>query len=1452
MNRKTVSIIGILAAFAFAGPYWVRAKGDPPPETNLTEGIILPNSNTVALWLFDELDYVHTTLTDASDYTKADLCLLDGGSMVPGKFGNALRISGTDYALCYAGFAGKVSEEELRERDGTPSALWGPTEGPEALLEALAGDRWTVELWLNLSASTGEISIIDLGQAYESGMRLTLNNDMLLLENHYAGVKLSCPANLLTGTWQHIAMVRRGSQAHYYINGREQAGTRVTSITRQPLPDLQRPDDREHEHRGFKPMSFEQRRQNRFNLAIGSDRHGRHRMKGLVDETRISRVARYRGRFEPKSFSRNYGPNAPAPSMANGPALLFNPEPVSIPLVFGTRKHVFIDDAIFQRKTNVKITMNQPHGKQPIGKDFTIRKSSWRPSVFDVDGKVFMAMPEGYSSEQGKTFLVTSEDGLNFTMQGLILPETPMYGSFFKDLNPAVPPEERYKVNAFVSTRGMYFYTSPDGINWRRNETIQLPLRSGGEGECFWDDQRGRYASYIKRDSSFHNRECPRAGGRVGVGFWTQEILKPWPFHRMATPYFEGYPFPSVTGEGPVSFGVTDAGEAYRIRAIKYPWAPDVYLAFVWRYSSDNDEVRHIDLGISRNGEDWSFFGSNWYIPLGEQEEELTLYGLIRRANEIWQYVDEGGAHGGDAQRIYYRYRQRLDGFVSLDAGAPVGEVTTLPLIFKGNRLSLNIKADGWAKVALTDTDGRILPGFDFDDCDVIKGDFIDKAVNWKSGKQVTEQQGRPVRLKFRMQKAKLYAFEIKDEVDSTIPEVEIPRGDQHACVEKHIAVYDRVSGLGNIDLSRAKVILLNSRSTIQANAANMLVDEIEKRTRIGLEVVTQMSVANTVAIVIGTVEQIANQIGIPASAPAVPQKADGYAIWVETRKRDAAAICLAGYDDRGALFAVGRLLRTMDMGRDTVSVDSGIHVASAPTYSLRGHQMGYRPKTNSYDAWTIERWEQYYRDMIVFGMNAVELAPPVTDDLRDSPHFPKPPLEMMIAMSKLAHEYGLEVWIWYPIMEFDIEDHEEITPELMELALKNRDEVLSRLPHVDAVFVPSGDPDEVHPRYLFPHMKAHKRVLKRYHPHATIWSSVQNYDDEEATMGWIEAFYGWLNSGQVDWFDGVVFGPATEITLPEMRRNVPKRFPIRRYPDITHSKSSQYEVDDWDKVWQRTLGREPINPRPHAYAKVFRDLQQYAMGFISYSEGCNDDLNKVVWSCLGWDPQMQVGDILLEYSRYFISARFAETFAKGLLGLERNWEGRLQDNEGIFETLKLFQYIERNATPQDKLNWRLQQGLYRAYYDAYIKERLAYEEGLEEEALAVLKTAGAVGSARALDAAETILDKAVTYRAHSKLRARVFQMAEALFQSIGLQTSVPRYRAKQISRGANLDMIDIPLNHYVQLQEMFAEIRKMDSEPQKLARIARIAANNYRKKDYDWEEIYEKTFIAEGLMIDD
>jgi len=276
----------------------------------------------------------------------------------------------------------------------------------------------------------------------------------------------------------------------------------------------------------------------------------------------------------------------------------------------------------------------------------------------------------------------------------------------------------------------------------------------------------------------------------------------------------------------------------------------------------------------------------------------------------------------------------------------------------------------------------------------------------------------------------------------------------------------------------------------------------------------------------------------------------------------------------------------------------------------------------------------------------------------------------------------------------------------------------------------------------------------------------------------WLEEFYGILKRDQPAWLTGVVFGPQVRVSLAELRASIPNRYPIRHYPDITHSRQCQYPVPDWDVAYAVTEGREVINPRPRGEANICRLLAPYTIGFIAYSEGCNDDVNKIVWSSLGWNPDAKVEDILREYGRYFIGERWADNFAQGLLALERNWQGTLAINGSVETTLQQFQTMERAATPQMLANWRFQQVLYRAYYDAYTRSRLIYENQLEDRAMDTLRDARRLGSERAMAAAGALLSRAVTDHVSENLRTRIFELAEALFQSIRMQLSVPRYKS--------------------------------------------------------------------------
>jgi len=592
----------------------------------------------------------------------------------------------------------------------------------------------------------------------------------------------------------------------------------------------------------------------------------------------------------------------------------------------------------------------------------------------------------------------------------------------------------------------------------------------------------------------------------------------------------------------------------------------------------------------------------------------------------------------------------------------------------------------------------------------------------------------------------------------------------------------------GAMDLRNATIVAPSNLAGPERKAAQMLSEEIAKRTRVRIPVAERAG--NGPSILIG------HDRG----------PADGYRLTAAS-----GSISIMGSDPRGALFGAGALLRKLHMDRDLVEAPDDLKIASAPKYPLRGHQLGYRPKTNSYDGWDVGQWEQYIRDLAVFGTNAIELIPPRSDDAPDSPHFPLPQMEMMVEMSRIADEYGLDVWIWYPAMDKDYSD-----PQTVEFAIKEWGDVFRKLPRVDAVFVPGGDPGHTPPRVLMALLEKQAENLHRYHRKAEMWMSPQSFNRE-----WMDEFLGIMKT-EPKWLSGIVFGPQIRMSLPELRKGIPAKYPIRHYPDITHSRQSQYPVPDWDVAFAVTEGREVINPRPEDEAAIFRATAKYTNGFITYSEGCNDDVNKFVWSSLGWNPELDITEILSEYSRYFIGSRYETSFARGLRELERNWRGPLETNTSVYSTLDDFREMERGANPATLANWRFQQALYRAYYDAYVRARLIYESDLESKATNELRLAKTDGSLAVVDRASKLLARSSDHPA-PEWRTRVFELAEALFQSIHMQLSVQRYKAISTDRGATLDTIDQPLNSRGWLEINFAEIRKMPDERERLKALDEI-----------------------------
>jgi len=256
--------------------------------------------------------------------------------------------------------------------------------------------------------------------------------------------------------------------------------------------------------------------------------------------------------------------------------------------------------------------------------------------------------------------------------------------------------------------------------------------------------------------------------------------------------------------------------DLYITKAIKYPWAPDTYFAFpivYFHYYQDGPVTRQelenpkrkrgsgpieTQIAVSRNGLDWKRYYRPAYVGIGEHGglDMKTAYigqGMIKRGNEIWQYYfGEPHYHSAhvkqDDKRAVFRLAQRMDGFISIDSPyEKEAYITTKPFVFEGNTLTLNIDTDatGYAQVGILDENDKPIEGFTVDDCIYINGDFIDTQIEWMKNREeinrisnlneedpetlsekvitssdVSELEGKTVKLIFRMRGSKLYAMQ--------------------------------------------------------------------------------------------------------------------------------------------------------------------------------------------------------------------------------------------------------------------------------------------------------------------------------------------------------------------------------------------------------------------------------------------------------------------------------------------------------------------------------------------------------------------------------------------------------------------------------------------------------------------------------------------------------------------
>ena len=436
----------------------------------------------------------------------------------------------------------------------------------------------------------------------------------------------------------------------------------------------------------------------------------------------------------------------------------------------GSRLELFVDDWLVDSMSGTALKLHHPV-PQETALDFDRPwegSTSWAPVIIkegDLYRLWYRAWPKDGMARQA---YAESADGVRWERPSLGIVDfdgstdnnliwTGPGGNMcpFVDGNPDASPDQRYK--GIVRSRVIHAVASPDGIHWSlmQDEPVMTESPFDSPNVAFWDTNRGEYVAYTR--------------GVAGRGSFKGGVR--WIRRTTSKDFREWTPLELIDA------GDTPFEHLYTNACVQYERAPGTYLMFPSRFVVDrvpdpdwsySTGVSDIVFMSSRDGLhfDRSFMEAfirpgldrnNWhdrgiYVERGilqTSPEELSIYGMEN-------------SHL-DSMRIR-RYALRTDGFVSVRAGYAGGEFATEPFRFARSNLTINFStsAVGSVRVEMQDSDGYPVPGHTLDNCPPMYGDSIERVVSWNGVTDVSAMAGRPVRLRFVIKDADLYAFKFR------------------------------------------------------------------------------------------------------------------------------------------------------------------------------------------------------------------------------------------------------------------------------------------------------------------------------------------------------------------------------------------------------------------------------------------------------------------------------------------------------------------------------------------------------------------------------------------------------------------------------------------------------------------------------------------------------------------
>ena len=478
-------------------------------------------------------------------------------------------------------------------------------------------------------------------------------------------------------------------------------------------------------------------------------------------------------------------------------------------LDIGDRLELFVDHYLVDRMTGTELRLNRPVDGGPVlhfDKPWDGPFAAYATVLHDgplyrlyYRGKPY-ATPDGTADEV--TCYAESSDGIRWRKPDLGLVEiggsrnnnvildsstAPIPHNFTPliDTRPGVPPGERFKalgglfdMRGHATSDGLVAWHSADGVRWKKlrdkavigREHYRVTYTDTAGSPAFWSETEGRYVCYLrvwKTDPSQPVRQG--WGGNVrAIGRTTSKDFIDW---------------------SPVE--IMDYGDAplehlYTNQTSPYFRARHLYLSIAARFMPGRQVIS--DQEAKAIGVDRSYYRDCSDVILmstrgGGRFDRTFMEAFLRpdigpenwtsRTNypalnvvptgprEISFYVQR---RYGQREHHLVRYTLGTDRFASVVAPYRGGEMLTRPLRFAGRTLLLNFatSAPGSIRVEIQDASGKPVPGYELAQSVETIGNEIERAVSWKSGSDLSRLAGKPVRLRFVMRDAELYALRFR------------------------------------------------------------------------------------------------------------------------------------------------------------------------------------------------------------------------------------------------------------------------------------------------------------------------------------------------------------------------------------------------------------------------------------------------------------------------------------------------------------------------------------------------------------------------------------------------------------------------------------------------------------------------------------------------------------------